>query len=390
MRQTGQAYDDQGYDDGFAIPRPSGNFRVPRHRPGMDRTTRSMIVVAAGIALLIVAAVAVQAMLRPHGLPVVAAQSGPWREKPLNPGGMQVEGTGNAIFNGTRPVTQDQVMPGPETPDLAALAHDAHPTATPATAANPAQPGTPASPAPAAPPQAQAQAQGPSKPLTPRGVEAVAAMPLPPQLAPAPLTAPAPQTTAAVQAPASAQVATTAQPAGAPQPATAVQASALPQATSVPQAAATAPYSPVTPAATVPAAALPVPPMPVAPPRIAAAVPSQPASGVMPPPATAAATQPASTHASSTQTALAQAAAGTAVVQLAALPTEAGALAEWQILSRRMPALLGGRSPMVTKALVNGHTWWRLRTGGFASLGAARDFCSRIKAQGGACAAEGS
>ncbi len=390
MRQTGQAYDDQGYDDGFAIPRPSGNFRVPRHRPGMDRTTRSMIVVAAGIALLIVAAVAVQAMLRPHGLPVVAAQSGPWREKPLNPGGMQVEGTGNAIFNGTRPVTQDQVMPGPETPDLAALAHDAHPTATPATAANPAQPGTPASPAPAAPPQAQAQAQGPSKPLTPRGVEAVAAMPLPPQIAPAPLTAPAPQTTAAVQAPASAQVATTAQPAGAPQPATAVQASALPQATSVPQAAATAPYSPVTPAATVPAAALPVPPMPVAPPRIAAAVPSQPASGVMPPPATAAATQPASTHASSTQTALAQAAAGTAVVQLAALPTEAGALAEWQILSRRMPALLGGRSPMVTKALVNGHTWWRLRTGGFASLGAARDFCSRIKAQGGACAAEGS
>ena len=387
MRQTGQAYDDQGYDDGFAIPRPSGNFRVPRHRPGMDRTTRSMIVVAAGIALLIVAAVAVQAMLRPHGLPVVAAQSAPWREKPLNPGGMQVEGTGNAIFNGTRPVTQDQVMPGPETPDLAALAHDAHPTATPATSATP---GTPASPAPAAPPQAQAQAQGPSKPLTPRGVEAVAAMPLPPQLAPAPLTAPAPQTTAAVQAPASAQVATTAQPAGAPQPATAVQASALPQATSVPQAAATAPYSPVTPAATVPAAALPVPPMPVAPPRIAAAVPSQPASGVMPPPATAAATQPASTHASSTQTALAQAAAGTAVVQLAALPTEAGALAEWQILSRRMPALLGGRSPMVTKALVNGHTWWRLRTGGFASLGAARDFCSRIKAQGGACAAEGS
>ena len=110
----------------------------------------------------------------------------------------------------------------------------------------------------------------------------------------------------------------------------------------------------------------------------------------MPPAATAAATQPASTQVSSTQTALAQAAAGTAVVQLAALPTEAGALAEWQILSRRMPALLGGRSPMVTKALVNGHTWWRLRTGGFASLGAARDFCSRIKAQGGACAAEGS
>ncbi len=387
MRQTGQAYDDQGYDDGFAIPRPSGNFRVPRHRPGMDRTTRSMIVVAAGIALLIVAAVAVQAMLRPHGLPVVVAQSAPWREKPLNPGGMQVEGTGNAIFNGTRPVTQDQVMPGPETPDLAALAHDAHPTATPATSATP---GTPASPAPAAPPQAQAQAQGPSKPLTPRGVEAVAAMPLPPQLAPAPLTAPAPQATAAVQAAGTAQVATAAQPAVVPQPATAVQASALPQATSVPQAAATAPYSPATSAATVPAAALPVPPTPVAPPRIAAAAPPQAASSVMLPAVTAAATQPASAQAASTQAALAQAAAGTAVVQLAALPTEAGALAEWQILSRRMPALLGGRSPMVIKALVNGHTWWRLRTGGFASLGAARDFCSRIKAQGGACAAESS
>jgi hypothetical protein len=273
MSHSGHAYDDQDYGNELEIPRPSASFRVPRRRAGIDRTTRNMAMVAAGIAALIMLAVAVQALLRPHGLPVVAAPNGPWREKPTNPGGMQVSGAGNAIFNGATPSGEDKVMPGPETPDLAALARDEHQAATaPQPAAAPANPTPPSTAVPA--------------------VKAALAPPAP---------------------------------------------------TEAPKTAALAP-----PAADRALAA------PAAKPVTAAPSPST----------------------------------GHLIVQLAALPTEAAARSEWERLAHRMPGLLDHRAPVVTKAEVNGHTWWRLRTGGFASAADARGFCAEVKAKGGGCAVE--
>ncbi len=72
-------------------------------------------------------------------------------------------------------------------------------------------------------------------------------------------------------------------------------------------------------------------------------------------------------------------------VQFAALGAQAAALAEWHQLSRRMPEVLGGRKPEVTRFEHDGHTFWRLRTGGFADATKAASFCEKVRAKGGGC-----
>lgn len=83
---------------------------------------------------------------------------------------------------------------------------------------------------------------------------------------------------------------------------------------------------------------------------------------------------------------IAAAPAGKGQVQLAAMTSEAAALAEWQRLAKRMPELLGGRHPDVVKAEHDGKTIWRLRTGGFDDAAAAAGFCGQVRAKGGGCA----
>ncbi len=72
-------------------------------------------------------------------------------------------------------------------------------------------------------------------------------------------------------------------------------------------------------------------------------------------------------------------------VQLAAVVDPAGARTAWARLNSKMPALLSGRTPLYSHGFVAGVEFWRLRLGGFTDIGAARQFCAAVKAQGEAC-----
>lgn len=72
-------------------------------------------------------------------------------------------------------------------------------------------------------------------------------------------------------------------------------------------------------------------------------------------------------------------------VQMASLDSEQGAQATWQHLRSRWPALLGDHAPTVQQAEVHDRVFWRLRTGGFASITNANDFCQKLRAAGSGC-----
>ena len=72
-------------------------------------------------------------------------------------------------------------------------------------------------------------------------------------------------------------------------------------------------------------------------------------------------------------------------VQFTATPSENAAQEAWQKLKERMPNLLAGREPLFLRAEQGAQTFWRLRTGGFASTADATAFCGRVRSAGGAC-----
>ena len=141
------------------------------------------------------------------------------------------------------------------------------------------------------------------------------------------------------------------------------------------------------------------------PPRLATALPAPPAAEpaiapmqVSAPPARPApvaasehATRPvedraaARDHRAEPQAAAARAGGKGTLVQLAALSSEAAARAEWRILSRRLPQLLGGRQPVFSKVEHAGHVFWRVRTGGFSDLAQAKAFCEQLRGKGLGC-----
>jgi hypothetical protein len=163
---------------------------------------------------------------------------------------------------------------------------------------------------------------------------------LPPPEAPLPVPRAAP--------PARAPVPEAAAPAEAPAapPAEAATPQAPPQAT--PQ---------TTPQATSQTAALPLPPPP-------------PAAAAAPPAAPPAAPARAD---------------GPVQVQLAAVGSEAAVQPEWNRLRARLPDLLAGHSLVVSRGERDGQPFWRVRTGGFADVAAARGFCDQVRARGLTC-----
>lgn len=77
---------------------------------------------------------------------------------------------------------------------------------------------------------------------------------------------------------------------------------------------------------------------------------------------------------------------GSYMLQLGAYKTEAEADAAWKSYKAKHAAALGGASPDIQKAdLGEKGTWYRLRTGPFASKDAAGAQCDKLKADGGSC-----
>ena len=72
-------------------------------------------------------------------------------------------------------------------------------------------------------------------------------------------------------------------------------------------------------------------------------------------------------------------------VQLAAFVDEPAARAEWEALAKRVPELLGGRQPEISRTDAGGRTMYRLRTGGFGTVADAASFCEKMKAHGEEC-----
>jgi hypothetical protein len=132
------------------------------------------------------------------------------------------------------------------------------------------------------------------------------------------------------------------------------------------------PVAAATPAATA-SPALPPPAAPIASPAPRPPVAVAPAK---PAPIVAAAPAPTAAH---------PAAIGRVQVQLAALTTEPAAHTEWARLTKRLPELLGSHQPAISKIEHDGHTFWRLRTGGFSDVSQATSFCERMRSKGASC-----
>ena len=115
----------------------------------------------------------------------------------------------------------------------------------------------------------------------------------------------------------------------------------------------------------------PPPPAPPPPASVATVSPASPA------PAGAAAPVPATPAAAPVNSNI--------LVQLAADVDPQGPKSSWQALNQKMPQLFAGHSPLYSHANVAGVEFWRLRTGGFTDITAARQFCAAVKAQGAAC-----
>ncbi len=316
---------------------PSAHYRASRtgrYGTGQSRSqsatkeTRRLLLFAGGLAAVLASLIAASAISGRHSneIPVIAADTRPIREKPLDPGGMKIDGAENDVFSGGSDTRNAKLAPPAEAPDVKLQ----HQPAPPLTNLQTAQEAAPL----------------PAPPRSQRAEATASAQPPPPHVATpaAPVSKPL--------------VVTNAPPSGKPTP---VKLAELKPATpNVPAAAQGA----VSAAVSTPAAG------PFA--SAAGAV-----AGTSPQAASFVARPLADAHPAQS--------GHQPMVQLAALPSEDAAHNEWQKLVRHMPDLLTSRQPSFQHIERNGHDFWRVRTAGFADLSQARSFCDHVRAKGGGC-----
>jgi hypothetical protein len=147
--------------DDLSIPNPgyrgsrAGRYGTGpnRVRQGMDPDTRRLVIFAGGLGAVLAVLVGASALMGRHSgeTPIVVADPRPIREKPVNPGGMKIDGAENDVFSGGTDTSNAKLAPAPEAPDTKALQNAA--AAPPPAAQMPAlsaltPPPPPAPPAP--------------------------------------------------------------------------------------------------------------------------------------------------------------------------------------------------------------------------------------------------
>jgi cell division septation protein DedD len=72
---------------------------------------------------------------------------------------------------------------------------------------------------------------------------------------------------------------------------------------------------------------------------------------------------------------------GNARIQLAAVKSEALAKQQWAKFQKAHPDLLGALTLSIQKVTVNGADYYRIQAGPLSDKAAAKDLCSKLKAQ---------
>ena len=89
----------------------------------MDPDTRRLVLFAVGLGVVLLSLIAASAIMGHRGteVPVITADSRPVREKPINPGGLKVDGADSEVFSGGSDTSNAKLTPPAETPDTKGL-----------------------------------------------------------------------------------------------------------------------------------------------------------------------------------------------------------------------------------------------------------------------------
>lgn len=293
-------------------------------------------------------------------VPVIAAKTQPAKEKPADPGGVEIPNQNKEVLAArTRAeVKPAQVVNNTEQPLDLNQATKREPVRV--IAPNPYQSGAPAAEAARAVPASEPQPGASGAGVEPRRVTSVK-IPLPGASNAAPAATAAPAVSAPPLAvPTTSAPTLTAVPAPVPPQRTAAVPDAPVKVESRPVTANAVPRAETTPAAPPPARV----PAPKAEPRRSANAPLS----LEPAPARSNATSGGSGWA----------------IQLASRPSEADAKSAAGQLKTRYASAIGSRAPIVVSGEANGKTVYRVRVTGFDQAGAGAA-CQKVKAAGGGC-----
>jgi len=176
----------------------AGRYGTGRFRHGMEPNTRRLVLFAGGVGAVLAALIGASALMGRHSgeVPVVTADSRPVREKPVNPGGLKVDGAENDVFSASSDTNDARLGAAPESPDAKAFRAPAAPSVpTPSAATLVPAPSTATASAPAVEAPATTAVEAPPPPApVPAAKPAVVAM-----APPAPKPAPAKPVAAAVE-----------------------------------------------------------------------------------------------------------------------------------------------------------------------------------------------